>query len=67
MSPQKRRLWITTKEVQIVLECSGRKARRLLERIRRRLKKGHEQPVSFAEFCLYMGVDTEVVYQRLGM
>lgn len=67
MLPQKQRLWITTKDVQVLIEKSERHARRLLKRIRRKLKKEPEQPVSFAEFSAYMGIDLLIIYQRLGM
>jgi hypothetical protein len=66
MVTNKRPLWITTKEVRAIVQCSGRKARRLLERTRKKLKKSREQPVSFAEFGWYMGIDPELLYRQLG-
>jgi NADPH-dependent 7-cyano-7-deazaguanine reductase QueF-like protein len=61
-----RQLWITSKDVQHITERSPRYARRLLERIRRELKKDKLQAVSVEEFCKFMGYDIEFIYTRLG-
>jgi hypothetical protein len=67
MSKQKRPLLIKTKDVQRVLELSDRQARRVVQHTRRMFHKTAMQPVSFAEFSAYTGIDLETIYQRLNL
>jgi hypothetical protein len=67
MSVYHRPLLIKTKDVQRILELSDRQARRVMQRVRRAFNKGPMQPVTFAEFSHYTGLDLETIYQRLGL
>jgi hypothetical protein len=64
---KRRRLLITSKDAAIISDRSTRYGRRLLKAVRRKLKKQPWQAVSIEEFCNYMGLDPESVYNLLGI
>jgi len=67
MSIHKRPLLIKTKDVQRIMELSDRQARRIVQQVRRMFDKKTMQPVSFAEFSEFTGIDLETIYQRLNI
>jgi len=50
-----------------LLGLSARQARRVVQHTRRMFNKTAMQPVSFAEFSAYTGIDLETIYQRLNL
>lgn len=61
MKPQLTRLCIYPKDIQIITGKSERYSRDLIQKIKKHFHKEEHQPVTFQEFCEYMGIPlTEV-------
>ena len=59
------RLCIYPKDIQIITGRSDRYGRNLIKKIKEHLKKQQHQVVTVEEFCVYMGLQYEVVARQL--
>ena len=59
------RLCIYPKDIQIVTGRSERFGRNLIRKIKEALSKQNHQFVTIEEFCLYTGLSTEGVKEKL--
>lgn len=61
----KNRLIVTTSDIEIIMGCTPRSARRYLQRLREDLGKKPEHFITFKELAHKMGVQEEEIYNHL--
>ena len=61
------RICIYPKDVQIITGKSGSYARRMVNKIKARFDKSGDQVITIQEFCEYLGLNEELVAQRLRL
>jgi hypothetical protein len=59
------RLCIYPKDIMIITGRSDKYGRNLIKKIKAHLNKQQHQVVSIEEFCLYMGLQLELVVKQL--
>ena len=63
---ERTRLFLTTKDVQVLIDRSERTARNLMKKIRIVFNKEPHQPITVSDFSIYMDVPEEDVQRILS-
>lgn len=60
------RLFLSTKDIEVLHQVTSRTARSIMKKIRTVFEKAPHQPITVAEYAIYMNVPEEDVHRALN-